>query len=149
MFNNTRKTIQNKCDEKWRKLLFATIDLCERSIRQPSEAIDHVFPYPWMEIGPGYAYGPAFGHWDIVHSAFNFVKDDPYEVIRQLENDFSLLCDDGRLIGAIFFQDHKRFNSDVVTHPPLWVFLADELYDLHGNKEFLRRCLTVVEKQIV
>ena len=24
-------------------------------------------PYEFEHIGPGYYYGPAFGHWDIVH----------------------------------------------------------------------------------
>jgi glycogen debranching enzyme len=148
MFENSKKRLSNSCNEKWLELLTATLDLCERSIRQPNEAIEHNFPYPWLEIGPGYAYGPAFGHWDIVHATFNLLKDDPEEVIKQLENNFSLLCDDGRLIGAIFFRGNLKHCSDIVTHPPLWVFLADELYNLHGNKDFLRKCFVVIEKQI-
>ena len=63
MFENSKKRLSNSCNEKWLELLTATLDLCERSIRQPNEAIEHNFPYPWLEIGPGYAYGPAFGHW--------------------------------------------------------------------------------------
>ena len=148
MFEETKKSVLDNCDKKWKELLFAVLDLSERSMRQPSEAVDHVFPYPWIELGPGYAYGPAFGHWDIIHATFNFVKDNPDEVIRQLENDFSLLQNDGRLVGAIFFKNKAKYCSDIVTHPPLWVFLADELYDRYKNKEFLRKCLCVVKKQL-
>lgn len=148
MFERSAKAIGKDCREEWKPLLLATLALCERCIRQPSEAVDHTFPHPWLELGPGYVYGPAFGHWDIVHSAFNLVREDPDEAVRQLENDLSLLCDDGRLIGAIFFRNGRREDNGIITHPPLWVFLADELYRLHGNEELLRTCLAALEKQI-
>ena len=148
MFENSAKAIERDCQEKWKPLLLATLALCERCMRSPSEAIDHTFPHPWMELGPGYVYGPAFGHWDIVHSSFNLVRDDPDEAVRQLENDLSLLCDDGRLIGAIFFRNARREDNSIITHPPLWVFLADELFRLHGDTALLRTCLTALTKQI-
>ena len=148
MFENCKKYVLNDCNEKWKDLLLATIDLCEKSMHQPEEAFDHVFPHPWLDIGPGYAYGPAFGHWDIVHASFNFAKYYPEEAMRQLENNFSLLSDDGRLTGAIFFAENTCSYSDKVTHPPLWVFLADELYTLHGDKKFLKKCYVALKKQI-
>ena len=104
MLENSRKTILTAYEDRWRGLLSAALDLCEACVHPPADAIDHTFPHPWIELGPGYVYGPAFGHWDIVHTAFNFAWDDPDEAMRQLENNFSLMCDDGLLIGAIFFR---------------------------------------------
>ncbi len=35
--------------------------------RKSTHPATYPFNYEWEEIGPGYIYGPAFGHWDIIH----------------------------------------------------------------------------------
>ena len=32
------------------------------------------FNYEWEEIGPGYIYGPAFGHWDLIHQVLDVMN---------------------------------------------------------------------------
>lgn len=44
------------------------------------------FSYEWEEIGPGYVYGPAFGHWDIVHQILDVLPSYPEHALRQLKN---------------------------------------------------------------
>ena len=51
---------------EWRPLLDYVEMLHGKSQFRPRG----VLPYPWEDIGPGYCYGPAFGHWDAVHIAF-------------------------------------------------------------------------------
>lgn len=147
-FDNVKKEISVKYKKSWQELLTAIVDLTEKSMRDVSEAVDHEFTYPWLEIGPGYAYGPAFGHWDIVHAAFNFIAFDKEEVKKQLINNFTLQQDDGRLVGAVFFKNNKKYLSTIVSHPPLWVFLASELYLRYGDVEFLETCYDAIKKQI-
>jgi len=52
---------------EWQPMLKYSLDLHKRSIHLPKFPFDS----PWEEIGPGYYYGSAFGHWDIIHQIFD------------------------------------------------------------------------------
>jgi hypothetical protein len=90
------------------------------------------FPHAYEEIGPGYCYGPAFGHWDIVHAILDALCLDPEHGRRQIENNLAAQHDDGFLPGVIWIRDHKASWESNQGHPPVWVFAVQEYVDLHG-----------------
>ena len=55
------------------------------------------FPYDWEEIGTGYCYGPAFGHWDIIHQIMDVLEDEPEHARNQLLNNLTNMTEDGFL----------------------------------------------------
>ena len=58
---------------EWRPMLKYVADLHEKS----THPAHWPFDYEWEEIGPGYVYGPAFGHWDIVHQVMDVLPAYP------------------------------------------------------------------------
>lgn len=110
---------------RWRSVLGCVAQLHERAIRDDRHGL---FPHPWEEIGPGYVYGPAFGHWDIVHQSLDAVVDEPAHALRQLENLLALQQPDGRLPVVMMMRDGKPWLHDpALTHPPVWPVLVDRL----------------------
>jgi hypothetical protein len=55
------------------------------------------FARPWEEIGPGYVYGPAFGHWDLVHQLLDTLPAAPEHVRDQLLNLLDTMDESGYL----------------------------------------------------
>ena len=104
--------------------------LHERSVH-PAE---HHWPHPWEEIGPGYCYGPAFGHWDIVHQAIDQLGTNPEHAANQLRNLLAVQQDDGFLPGAIYFKDDKPWWG-TWTHPPVWPLAVNMLGDAALQQE--------------
>ena len=43
----------------------------------------------WEEIGPGYCYGPAFGHWDLIHQILDVMPAEPEHARNQILNDLA------------------------------------------------------------
>lgn len=97
------------------------------------------FDYAWEEIGPGYIYGPAFGHWDIVHQMLDVVFWDRAHVRRQLLNDLKNQQPDGFLPGSIWMRDQpmewhrdqkddgKSYRWNQASHPSVWPAAVDAL----------------------
>ena len=69
----------------WRPMLRYVAELHERSTHPPRAP----FPHPWEEIGPGYCYGPAFGHWDIVHAILDVMASEPQHAADQILNNLA------------------------------------------------------------
>ena len=87
----------------WSSMLRYVADLHAQSIRPAIPP----FPHAWEDIGPGYCYGPAFGHWDIVHAILDVLPFDPAHARRQIENNLAGQQEDGLLPGAIYIREGK------------------------------------------
>jgi putative isomerase len=110
---------------EWQGLLAYVEALHRRSVHPAA----HHWPYPWEEIGPGYCYAPAFGHWDIVHQAIDQLSWNREHAANQLRNLLAGQQDDGFLPGAIYFKDSKPWWGETWTHPPVWPAAVDMLGD--------------------
>ncbi|WP_309706727.1 trehalase family glycosidase [Armatimonas sp.] len=110
---------------EWRTMLTYVAELHIRSVHPAA----HHWPHPWEEIGRGYCYAPAFGHWDIVHQAIDQLATHPEHAANQLRNLLAGQQDDGFLPGAIYFKDDKPWWGETWTHPPVWPMAVDMLGD--------------------
>lgn len=120
----------------WADMLRYTADLHARSTHPAQPPFDH----PWEEIGPGYIYGPAFGHWDIVHQILDVAAWHPDHARRQLLNNLRNQQPDGFLPGSIWMRDEpmewhrgataaggKGYRWNQASHPPVWPAAVDVL----------------------
>ncbi len=119
----------------WAGMLRYVADLHGRSTHPATAPFDHA----WEEIGPGYMYGPAFGHWDIVHQMLDVVFWDRAHVRRQLLNDLKNQQPDGFLPGSIWMRDKpmewhqdqrpdgRTYRWNKASHPPVWPAAVDAL----------------------
>jgi hypothetical protein len=105
---------------EWRAMLAYVAELHVRSVHPAA----HHWPHPWEEIGPGYCYGHAFGHWDIVHQAIDQLATYPENAANQLRNLLGGQQDDGFLPGAIYFNCARWFEATGT----IW-----EFYDAEGG----------------
>ena len=127
----------------WSSMLRYVADLHAQSIRPAMPP----FPHAWEEIGPGYCYGPAFGHWDIVHAILDVLPFDPAHARRQIENNLAGQQEDGLLPGAICMRKGKADMDTEVGHPPVWPFAVQDYVDIHGP-EILPTAYATLVRQI-
>ena len=113
---------------EWGGMLNYVADLHGRSVH-PAVA---PFPHPWEEIGPGYCYGPAFGHWDIVHAILDILPLDAEHARHQIENNLAGQQDNGLLPGVIYVREGKADWRSDITHPPVWPMAVQDYADEHG-----------------
>jgi hypothetical protein len=113
------------------------------------------FTAPWEELGPGYGYGPAFGHWDVVHEILDVMPTAPQHALQQLLNDVRLQLPNGYLPGSIYMpgapgatNGRATFDPAGQSHPPLWVVAADDYLRQTGDHEHLRDFFAAVTRQI-
>ena len=119
------------------------------------------FEFEWEEIGPGYGYGPAFGHWDIVHEMLDVLPARPAHVRRQLLNDLRLQLPNGFLPGSIYMpgspsapggvptkKTEATFDRGSQSHPPIWVVAADDYLALSDDPALRREFFERVTRQI-
>ena len=112
----------------WKDMLYYVADLRLRSMHSPTPP----FPYPWEDIGPGYCYGPAFGHWDSVHSILDAIPFNPVHAQQQIANNFAAQREDGFLPGSIWLREGEtRWNKEA-GHPPVWPFAVQDYSDAYG-----------------
>jgi len=132
--------------KEWRPFLVYVAALHERSVQPATAAL----PHPWEEIGPGYCYAPAFGHWDILHAVLDVLPDCPDHARRQLENYLSLMSADGMLPGVLAFRDGRfRIKQPYIcTHPPLWPYAVEAYVDASGDTGFIGHVFPLLERQI-
>jgi len=147
-------TEQQHLRPSWLPLLAYVRDLHRRSVHPAQPPL----PEPWEDIGPGYCYGPAFGHWDIVHAMLDQVDLAPAHVARQLRNNFANQQPDGYLPGSIWMRREplpwqsptefaKRFNTNA-GHPPVWPVAVDAYFARTQDEALLSKALAVAERQI-
>ncbi len=142
--------------EQWRPMLRYVAALHERSTHPAA----YPFDYAWEEIGPGYVYGPAFGHWDIVHQIIDVLPAYPAHALHQLYNDVKNQEPTGMLPGSIWMtggadvpnmsvrRDKVDWNSDNAGHPPIWVIAVDDYMRQTGDRSVLNTFYTTLVRQI-
>lgn len=128
----------------WRPMLRYVAELHERSIHPPQPP----FPRPWEEIGPGYCYGPAFGHWDLVHQILDVLPSEPEHARDQILNNLENQQDNGLVPGSIWMRgEQPRWSTDV-GHPPVWPVAVSDYCDQSGDNELIRTCYDALIRQI-
>ena len=88
---------------EWKPVLAYTLDLHKKSTHKKT----YPFIYDWEEIGPGYCYAPAFGHWDIVHQVLDALVYEREHGLRQLYNNIANQEASGMLPGSIWMPEGK------------------------------------------
>ncbi|MBN2392289.1 MAG: glycoside hydrolase [Anaerolineae bacterium] len=135
---------------EWRPMLAYVAALHARS----THPAQRLFPYPWEEIGPGYCYGPAFGHWDLIHAILDVLPDAPEHARQQLLNNLANQEADGLVPGAIWMprdNDPSRTQlrwSKTVGHPPVWMIAVQDYADLTGSDDLIPQCYDPLLRQI-
>ncbi len=113
---NMEKEASRHGKPQWKTMLQYLAELHTRSVfpaRPP-------FAYEWESIGPGYCYGPAFGHWDIVHAVLDILPFEPSHARRQILNNLAAQQTDGLLPGSIWMGGESPEWERLYSHPPLW-----------------------------
>lgn len=129
---------------EWRPMLRYTAELHGRSV-QPAR---YPFPYDWEEIGPGYCYGPAFGHWDLIHQILDVMPAEPEHARRQLLNNLAAQEENGLVPGSIWMRNNEAKWSHEFGHPGVWVVAVQEYCALTGSEDLIRRCYEPLVKQL-
>lgn len=128
---------------EWREMLQYTINLHRKSTHPAISP----FVHSWEEIGPGYCYAPAFGHWDIVHAAIDMLPVDPEHARRQLENNLIAQQADGLVPGSLWLAGETVTWDRHAGHPPVWPYAIQDYMDTHGQ-DVMPWALNALVKQI-
>jgi putative isomerase len=128
----------------WRAMLLYVAELHERSVHPPRAP----FPYPWEEIGPGYCYGPAFGHWDAIHAILDTLPAEPEHARWQLVNDLAAQEEDGLVPGVIWMREDTPRWSTRAGHPPVWPVAVQDHVSVTGTDGLIRHCYEPLLRQI-
>jgi len=129
---------------EWRPMLAYVAELHVKSTHPPRPP----FPHPWEEIGPGYCYGPAFGHWDLIHAVLDTLPAEPEHARAQILNNLAAQQADGLVPGSIWMRDEEPRWSTDAGHPPVWPVAVQEYTALQGTDELLRACYPPLLRQI-
>ncbi|WP_191906362.1 MGH1-like glycoside hydrolase domain-containing protein [Hymenobacter baengnokdamensis] len=112
------------------------------------------FDYEWEDLGPGYVYGNAFGHWDVVHEALDVLPSYPEHALHQLLNDTKNQEPNGLVPGSIYMpgglsgRDSVRWNKDTQGHPPLWPLAVQEYVHVTRDSAVVKRFYTPLVRQL-
>lgn len=129
--------------ESWRPVLEYTYQLHKKSTYPP----EYPLPFPWEEIGPGYR--RAFGHWDIMHQCMDGLLYDEAHVKNQLYNLLATQEPSGMLPGSVWMDQGINVQLDTAfSHPPMWVYVADQYYTQTEDLTFLLAAYKAVVRQI-
>ena len=133
---------------EWRPMLNYVVKLHQKSTHEPKWPFD----YEWEEIGPGYIYGPAFGHWDIIHQVVDVMNSYPEHALHQLLNNIKNQEPNGLIPGSIWMpkseNDSAQWSKDEQGHPPLWVFAVDDYIEMSGSDSILKYFYSPLIRQI-
>ena len=136
---------------EWQEMLQYVAALHEKS----THPAQFPFPFEWEEIGPGYTYGPAFGHWDIVHQSLDIMHSFPRHSLEQLLNNIANQESSGLIPGSIWMPGSNMAKNNSATwnkssegHPPVWVFAVNEYVRQTGDFEVLKQFYTPLVQQI-
>lgn len=131
---------------EWEPVLNYIRELRRRSIF-PAEP---PMPFDWLDIGPGYVAGPAFGHIDLTHQILDFVADDPALARRQLLNQLALQRPNGSFAFLYLRDNPARFwqpkdlpvdqrLGGTNTFPPFWPVAVEAYLTLRADDELLTK----------
>ena len=135
---------------EWQPMLKYVADLHRKSTHPEA----YPFNYEWEEIGPGYHYGPAFGHWDIIHQSLDVMNYYPEHALHQLLNNIKNQEPNGLIPGVIWMpglpsgRDSISWSTSDQGHPPLWPIAVQDYLDLTGDKSFLPDFFSALVRQI-
>ncbi len=129
---------------RWRPMFSYVAALHERSTHPPRPP----FPHPWEEIGPGYCYGPAFGHWDLIHQVLDTLPTAPEHARQQILNDLAAQEPDGLVPGSIYLREGTPRWSKTTGHPPVWPVAVQDYVDQTGDTSLLAACYEPLLRQI-
>jgi putative isomerase len=135
---------------EWKSMLRYVAELH----RESTHLATFPFSYEWEEIGPGYVYGPAFGHWDIIHQSLDVVDFFPEHALHQLLNNIRNQEPNGLIPGVIWMRglpsgrDSVSWSKSDQGHPPLWVIAVQDYFDLTGDKSYLPDFFNALVRQI-
>jgi glycogen debranching enzyme len=129
---------------EWRPMLRYVAQLHEKSTHASREP----FPYPWEEIGPGYAASPAFGHWDIIHQILDVLPTEPEHARHQILNNLVCQQESGFLPGTVWMKTGEANWSTRAGHPPVWPVAVDEWTKLTGSNELIEHSFEPLVRQI-
>lgn len=144
MFDSLKQEACSIGKPEWHAMLLYVAGLHDRSVRPAQPP----FPFDWEEIGPGYCYGPAFGHWDIVHAVIDVLPSEPEHARRQLLNNIAAQQPDGMIPGVLWVQEGKITWNREVTHPPLWEVAVQDLVNITGSRDLILQCRSALVKLI-
>ncbi|WP_164821469.1 MGH1-like glycoside hydrolase domain-containing protein [Paenibacillus koleovorans] len=144
MFDRMKQEARQLGKPEWAPMLHYTAELHERSTMPPAGP----FEYPWEGIGTGYCYGPAFGHWDIVHSTLDAIPVEPEHARHQLLNLIRLQGANGLVPGVIWMSGEQVRFSMTIGHPPVWPFAVSDFCAAHGDNELIATCYEPLLRQI-
>jgi putative isomerase len=142
--NNLKAETQKLGQPRWRPMLLYVAELHERSIHPPRVP----FPHPWEEIGPGYCYGPAFGHWDVVHAILDTLPAEPEHARQQILNNLAAQQEDGLVPGSIWMRDERPRWSTRAGHPPVWPIAVQDHAAVTETDDLVRQCYAPLIRQI-
>jgi Mannosylglycerate hydrolase MGH1-like glycoside hydrolase domain len=146
--NLNNKIFYGKKD--WEPMLKYTFELHKKSTHEQC----FPFIYEWEEIGPGYCYAPAFGHWDIVYQVMDAFVYDKEHGLRQLYNNIVNQTPTGMIPGSIWMPGGKSdrekadWNKETEGHPPVWMNAVDDYVNLTGNDKILKDFYIPLIRQI-
>jgi putative isomerase len=112
------------------------------------------FDYEWEGLGPGYVYGNAFGHWDLVHEVIDVLPYYPQHALQQLLNDVKNQEPNGLVPGSIYMKggpsgrDSVYWDQSKQGHPPLWPVAVDDYIAVTGDKAVIKQFYTPLIRQI-
>jgi putative isomerase len=135
---------------EWRPMLKYVAELHRKS----THPAIYPFDYEWEEIGPGYIYGPAFGHWDIIHQCLDVMSFFPEHALHQLLNDIKNQEPSGLIPGSIWMpglpsgRDSVSWSKSVAGHPPVWVVAVQDYMDLTADISHLKDFYSALVRQI-
>ncbi|HBN82418.1 MAG TPA: glycoside hydrolase [Clostridiales bacterium] len=144
MLENLKAEVTRLGKENWKAMLLYTAELHAKSIHP----VVFPFSYSWEEIGPGYCYRPAFGHWDIVHQVFDSIPSEPLHAKEQILNNLAIQQPDGFLPGTIWMGGEKVRWSEKYGHPPVWPVAVQDYCDIHHETDLIVKCYEPLVKQI-
>ncbi len=138
------RNITPSCKDEWKPLLHYHAKLHVNSTHKTNGTL----PYDWEDIGVGYCYGPAFGHWDIIHQILDSMKSQPDHVCMQLANDMYHQQPDGLIPGSLWMRSGNPEFAKDHGHPPFWIIAVDDYARIHDSKEMQLMFLPNLLKQI-
>jgi len=144
MFESLESEAASLGKREWRPVLRYVAALHERSTHPPQRP----FSRPWEEIGAGYCYAPAFGHWDLVHQVLDVLPTEPGHARDQILNDLENQQEDGLVPGSIWLRGDEPRWSDSVGHPPVWPIAVTDYCDQIGHDDLIALCYEPLLKQI-
>jgi hypothetical protein len=136
---------------EWAAVLDYVSGLVKRSIH-PAEP---PFAHEWLEIGPGYCYGPAFGHFDLAHQVLDIAPLLPDIARKQMLNLLSLQRDDGTIPFLWMGENPTRKwlppktpldvrLKSAGTFPPLWPAAVEACLKVQASDELLKKAHNAV-----